>query len=190
MFTETARPAAPRNLIILLAVAAVAAAAGGYGHYRAVAARNERLRVLAAETEQARRAAESASALLADDAAARRGLRQLAHRVPAGGDVSDLLTEISVALADGEVSQREVVTQPTVGGRPFSRVPLSLRLNCSFDQAFKLLGRIEGARRLTRVERLTISGSGADPTKPLRVEIEVSTFARDAEETATWAALQ
>jgi Tfp pilus assembly protein PilO len=123
-------------------------------------------------------------------AATRDELRSLSARVPIGVDVGDLIKELSAALVEAGVDRREIVTQPTANGRPFSRTPVTLRLECSFEQAFRVLKRVESCSRLTRIDRLSVTSAGEDRSRPLRVEVEISAFSRGAEEAAAWGTLE
>ena len=85
------------------------------------------------------------------------------------------------------VPEREIVSKPTVAGQPVARVPFVLQFRGSFASTITLLRRLEDGPLLTRVERVVMENESTDGDKPLRVQVEFSTFARTSKELETWA---
>ena len=187
-----AKPLIPRGWHAPAALAAAAAVVivGAWVHYALLSAKKARLHVLQTKVADVR-AINVVSARLPDEVAyARQELKHVALRVPADAEVGGLLQHIGAALNECNMADREVITRPTVAGRPFSRIPLSLRLRGSFHDMFKLLGRIEQAGRAARIDRLVVETSSEQRDGPLRVEIDLSTYSRHPQEAAAWAALE
>ena len=174
----------------VLAAAAAAVLAGAWTHYALVSTRKARLQAVQAKVADARAINVHSARRPAEVARAREELKHVAHRVPRDSEVGGLLQHIGAALNECNMADREVITQPTVPGRPFSRIPLSLRLRGSFHDVFKLVGRIEQAGRAARVDRLVLETSSDHRSGPLRVEIDLSTYSRHPQEAAAWAALE
>jgi Tfp pilus assembly protein PilO len=174
----------------LLATAAAVVLAGAWTHYALLSAKRTRLQALQSKLADARSVTMVSARLPGEVALAREELREVARRVPSDGEVGGLLQHIGAAMNECNMAEREVVTHPTVAGSPFARIPLSLRLRGSFQDVFKLLGRIEQAGRAAHIDRLVVETSSEQRNAPLRVEIDLSTYSRHPEEAAAWAALE
>ncbi|MEE9212496.1 MAG: type 4a pilus biogenesis protein PilO [Phycisphaeraceae bacterium] len=96
--------------------------------------------------------------------------------VPQRDELADLLRQISHQLNDQQVGEPEFQTEPIRHGPDYSVMPVSLRFTASFPEVFGFLRQIELMHRLIRIERLMIEADTGDPTRPLKVEIELSTF--------------
>ena len=174
----------------VVALVVVAGLAGGFFQWRAAADRRDAIAAARAESQRLGdlvAASEKAAAALGET---RQDLARLGEVVPPTAEIGDVLGFLGRAMAGEETAEREVLTLTTVSGRPFSRIPLMVRMTGSFAQAFTLLERVEAAPRLMRVDRLFIERTDRKANTPLRVEVDLSTFARDPEATSAWARVE
>jgi hypothetical protein len=117
----------------------------------------------------------------------RRAVARFARRVPPDPNLTSLLGSAGVDAGAPGVPEREIVSKPTVAGQPVARVPFLLQYRGSFASTITLLQRLQDGPLLTRVERVVMEAESTDVEKPLRVQVEFSTFARTSKELETWA---
>jgi Tfp pilus assembly protein PilO len=113
--------------------------------------------------------------------------RRLARRVPPDPELGTLLGSVGTDASASGAPEREIVTRQTIPGQPVARVPFLLQYRGSFATTLTLLRRLQEVQQLTQVERLVIENeSTTDGDKPLRVQVEFSTFARTSKELEAW----
>ena len=97
--------------------------------------------------------------------------------VPREDELDHLLRDLTSAMQSNHVIAPEVVTERTKRFSRYSVVPLTLRFQGSFTEAFGVLDRIESMRRLCRIDELSMEPTEDDDARaPLAVTIELSTF--------------
>jgi Tfp pilus assembly protein PilO len=178
-----------QRTFVIVITAALAVVGAGLVHYRAVSGLGNDLDRLERELSsmQAMEGTERATAGLSE---LRHAAAQFVNMVPDSTDLSGMLEELGRELDQGEALDREVATRPTIGGLDLSRIPVAIHFRGSFGQAFAVLKHVESSRRLTRLDRMLLERPPGDVQRPLKVEIEFSTFARTGKEAAAWAAAE
>ncbi|HEV2294628.1 MAG TPA: type 4a pilus biogenesis protein PilO [Tepidisphaeraceae bacterium] len=172
---------------IAFAVAGVVITAAGLLHCQLLMSRGAALAVLKADVQRATQANVQAERAIRDLPELRQAVRRFARQVPSGADLGPLLESVGDLAADG-APEREIVTKSTVPGHPVARIPFSLQYRGSFRGTITLLQRLQEGSLFTRVERIVIEkGPNSDSVKPLRVQVDFSTFARTAKELEAWA---
>lgn len=96
--------------------------------------------------------------------------------VPDSNDLADVLRRLNSELLAQGMSNQEVQTQAIVNGSDFNVIPMSLRFEGEYPGAFEFVKNIEHMSRLTRINRLEISGEPTKPDVPVVVRLELSTF--------------
>lgn len=176
------------DLKVLCAIAAVVAIAGGAAlHWRLVSTRQAALTALEADVRQTAESNGAQSAGSGDLPALRKAVARLARRVPPDPNLTSLLGSAGADAGAPGVPEREIVSKPTVAGQPVARVPFVLQFRGSFASTITLLQRLQDGPLLTRVERVVMENESTDGDRPLRVQVEFSTFARTSKELETWA---
>ena len=176
------------DLKVLCAVAAVLTIVGGAAmHWRLVSTRRAALATLEADVRQAVDSNGAQSAASRGIPALRKAIARFARRVPPDPNLTSLLGSAGADAGAPGVPEREIVSKPTVAGQPVARVPFVLQFRGSFASTITLLRRLEDGPLLTRVERVVVENESTDGEKPLRVQVEFSTFARTSKELETWA---
>ena len=146
-----------------------------------LAAINDQVRSLANANAEAERAVSDLPEL-------RQLVRRFAMQVPPDSDLSPLLESVGSDLTPGAAPEREIVTKPTIAGQPVARVPFSLQYRGSFAGTVALLNRLHDGDLFTRVERIILERSASvERNKPLRVQVDFSTFTRTSKELEAWA---
>jgi len=178
--------AARRNKArIIAAVTAVALGCGAATlHYRCLTADLARLRAIQAEVVKAADANASARAVAPELPELQAVRQRSARRVPPDANLGPLLEALSQFLSHLGVVPEELLTQPTVEGKRYNQLPVSLRFRGDFIQTYEVLKHLRGSERLIRVDKLKIDdpGDGAGP----RVQIDLSTFAGTTEGNRAW----
>ena len=179
---------------IVFAVAGVVITAAGLVHCQVLMSRGGALAVLEAEIQRTAQANVQAEQAIGDLSELRQSVRRFAMQVPPDSDLGPLLESIGTDLAADGVANREIVTKPTIPGQPVARIPFSLQYRGSFRGTILLLNRLQEGNLFTRVQRIVVEKgsptekeSSTEGGKPLRVQIEFSTFARTAKELEAWA---
>jgi len=172
----------------LTAAAVVLLFGAVFAHHRLLSSRtvelasiNDEIRSLASANAEAERA-------MSDLPELRQSVRRFAMQVPPDSDLSPLLESVGSDLTPGAAPEREIVTKPTVAGQPVARVPFSLQYRGSFAGTVALLNRLHDGDLFTRVERIVLERSAStEGNKPLRVQVDFSTFTRTSKELEAWA---
>lgn len=110
----------------------------------------------------------------------RRSARSVNKIVPHTSDLADVLRRINSELLAQGMSNQEVQTQAIIKGSDFNVIPLSLRFEGEYGGIFEFVKNIEGMARLTRINRLDISGVPTKSTEPVLVRMELTTFSTAA----------
>jgi len=173
--------------VICTLVAVVAIVGGAALHWRLVSTRKAALAALEADVRRADEANRAQSAAARDLPSLRKAVGRLARRVPPDPNLSSLLGSAGAEAGAPGVPEREIVSKPTIAGQPVARVPFVLQFRGSFASTVTLLKRLQDGPLLTRVERVVVENESTDGEKPLRVQVEFSTFARTSKELETWA---
>jgi Tfp pilus assembly protein PilO len=169
----------------------VAAAVGAVVHWQVLSGRRAALAALEAEVRRAAETNGTQSTAARELPGLKKSVARLARRVPPDPNLTTLLGSAGTEAATDGVPEREIVSKPTVAGQPVARVPFVLQYRGSFASTVNLLRRLQDGPLLTRVERVVMEsesatdGGGGD--KPLRVQVEFSTFARTSKELEAWA---
>jgi hypothetical protein len=178
----------PRARYAAAAVLALALIGGAVLHWRMLASRRADLAALEAEAARAADANGAESRATRDLPALRQAAARFARSVPPDPNLTSLLGSAGADAGQPGLPEREIVSRPTVAGQPVARVPFQLQYRGSFAGTLTLLQRLQDGPLLTRVERVVIENESAtDGDKPLRVQLEFSTFARTSKELAAWA---
>jgi len=179
----------PNHLKIAGALAAVAAVvAGAVVHWQVLGTRRAALAALEAEVRQAADSGGAQSTAARELPGLQRSVARLARRVPPDPNLTTLIGSAGTEARPDGVPEREIVSKPTVAGQPVARVPFVLQYRGSFASTVTLLRRLQDGPVLTRVERVVMENESAtDGDKPLRVQVEFSTFARTSKELEAWA---
>jgi hypothetical protein len=168
--------------------ALAAVVAGAVVHWQVLGTRRAALAALEAEVRQAADSGGAQSTAARDLPALRRSVARLARRVPPDPKLTTLIGSAGTEAGTDGVPEREIVSKPTVAGQPVARVPFVLQYRGSFASTVTLLRRLQDGPVLTRVERVVLENESAtDGDKPLRVQVEFSTFARTSKELEAWA---
>ena len=101
--------------------------------------------------------------------------------VPATEDVSSLWRQIDLILQEEKVEEPEIRARPVQIWRDYKTIPLNIEFQGSFQSTFGFIDKLENMRRLVRINELEISGK-PHQKNPLRVEINLDTFAAVSEE--------
>lgn len=165
----------------------LAVLAGAVLHWQLASGRRAALATVEAEIRRAAEANAVAERAARDLPRLRAAVKQLAKRVPPDANLSGLLGAVGTDAGPPGLPEREIVSKPTIPGQPVARVPFALQYRGSFESAVTLLRRLEDGPLLTRVERVSVeSESPTGGEKPLRVQVEFSTFARTSKELEAW----
>lgn len=101
--------------------------------------------------------------------------------VPVTSDLADVLRRLNSELLAQGMSHQEVQTQAIVNGSDFNVIPLSMRFQGDYPGIFEFVKNIENMPRLTRINRLEISGVPTNPNEPVLVRLELTTFSTSSE---------
>ncbi len=101
--------------------------------------------------------------------------------VPHTSDLADVLRRLNSELLAQGMSHQEIQTQAIVSGADFNVIPLSMRFQGDYPGIFEFVKNIEGMNRLTRVNRLDVSGVPTKPGEPILVRLELTTFSKNSE---------
>jgi Tfp pilus assembly protein PilO len=166
----------------------VAVITGVVVHWQMLSTRRAALAALEAEVSTAAEGNGTESVAARELPRLRHSLARFARRVPPDPNLTSLLGSAGTETAGDGVPEREIVSKPTVSGQPVARVPFVLQYRGSFASTVTLLHRLADGPLLTRVERVVMENESAtDGDKPLRVQVEFSTFARTSKELEAWA---
>lgn len=183
---------------IAFAIAFVVITAAGLLHVQLLTSRGAALAVLEADIDRVAQTNAQAEQAISDLPELRQAVQRFARQVPPDSDLSPLLESIGTdAAAHGMPLDREIATKPTIAGNPVARIPFSLQYRGSFRGTIALLKRLQEADLLTRVERIVVEKAATttaaatttttEGARPLKVQVEFSTFARTAKELEAWA---
>ena len=164
----------------------LAVLAGVVLHGYLVSSRKSALAAVEAEFDRLAEANVAGDRAVRDLPRLRSEVGRLARRVPPDTDLGPLLGSVG-SDATGAAPEREIVSKPTVKGQPVARVPFQLQYRGSFASTLTLLRRLHDGPLLTQVERVVVESEPAgEGDKPLRVQVEFSTFARTSKELEAW----
>ena len=172
------------SLFAAAAGAALLAAAGAFVHYRTVASASDRLAGIRVEVRKVQASNESLRQSMRNLPEIEERAELFRQRVPAEPGLGALLESLSAQLSGAKVREQEILTKPTVAGRQFARVPVSLRFRGSMESAFGVVRHLETMPRLTRIEKLMIVRPVEQ--EPLQVDLEFSAFSSTMEGGAAW----
>ncbi len=96
--------------------------------------------------------------------------------VPDSSDLADVLRRLNSEMLAQGMSNQEVQTQAIVSGADFNVIPMSLRFEGEYPGIFEFVKNIETMSRLTRINRLEISGEPTKPDVPVIARLELTTF--------------
>jgi hypothetical protein len=170
-----------------LAAVVVVVVAATFLHVRALVRRDAELANVGAEIERIGRANAQAEQMVRELPELRQAVHRFAMQTPPGADLSPLIESVGVDPAVEGTPEREIVTRSTVNGALVARTPFSLRYRGSFRGTITLLRRLQDGDLFTRVERIVLERPATEPRKPLRVEVDFSTFSRTSKELEKWA---
>ena len=106
--------------------------------------------------------------------------------VPTRSDLGTLLSQLGEDLNAASVTDRKLQARAIANSGQFSRIPLTLHFQGSFDALFTFLKRIEARARVIRIDRLVAKRPGDNaPAATLNIDIELSTFFRETPEDAS-----
>jgi len=171
----------------VLAVAVIGISAAALLHHRMMSSRGAELAVVDAEIERTGQANARAEQSVRDLPELRQAVRRFANQVVPDSDLSPLIESLGADLAANGAPEREIVTKPTIPGYPVARIPFSLQYRGSFRGTISLLSRLQDGDLFTRVGRIVLEKGAGEGDKPLRVQVDFSTFARTSKELETWA---
>ena len=174
-----------------LVAVAVAIGAGVLLHSRALASRNQDLAAVNAEVASAVQANARGEELLRELPELREAVRRFARQMPADANLSPLIESVGVDPSVEGAPEREITTQATVAGALVARTPFSLRYRGSFRGTIALLHKLQEGELFARIERIVLERGATDgQNRPLRVQVDFSTFARTSSELEKWAQVQ
>jgi Tfp pilus assembly protein PilO len=178
-------PANDRKTTLGLAAMLILLAAGGaFLHYRAITSSQQRLATVMSDAAKLHADNEHARQLSSQLSQLEREVARISARIPTESNLGAVLESLSNQLAQLKVSAQEILTQPTVVSKDFSRVPVSIKFRGSSEQSYAVLKHLKDLPYVARIGRLTIDqpGDGGPP----EVSIEFSVFHRAAQESVTW----
>ena len=178
----------PKLLYAAAAAVVLLVVIGAVVHWRMLASRQADLAAVEADARRAAEANGAESKAARDLPNLRSAAKSFARSVPTDPNLTSLLGSAGADAGQPGLPEREIVSRPTVIGQPVARVPFLLQYRGSFAGTLTLLQRLQDGPLLTRVERVVIENeSSTDGDKPLRVQLEFSTFARTSKELEAWA---
>ena len=176
---------------ILTAIGIVLMFGAGIAHHRLLSSRAVELLSIKDEIHRTLNSNAAAERAVSDLPALRESVRRFAKQVPLDSDLSPLLESVGSDLAPGAAPEREIVTKATIPGTPVARIPFSLQYRGSFVGTVALLNRLQQGELFARVERIVLERTQSnEPNKPLRVQVDFSTFARTSKELEAWAQVE
>ena len=104
--------------------------------------------------------------------------------VPVKAGLGPLLERLSCDLAAESVVVRQLQANTVIEGDEVDRIPITLQFEGPFPSLFRLLQRFESDARILRIDRIDVSSSTGEPGATLVIDVEMSTFARRAQEGA------
>ena len=171
----------------ILAAALIGISVAALLHYRALSSRDAELADIDAEIGRTAQANAQAEQLIRELPELRRAVRHFARQMPHDSDLSPLIESVGVdSTVDGS-PEREIVTKPTIAGPLVARTTFSLRYRGSFPGTITFLRRLQEGELLTRVERIVLERSANESQRPLRAQVDFSTFSRSSKELERWA---
>lgn len=103
-------------------------------------------------------------------------MRERSVTLPVGDLHDRVLHHVSDTLLDRSVTQYETAYRATEHYKRFSVTPIDVEFETRFNNAFKILRRIENQGPPVRVESLRLSADADEPTSQVEVEMLLSSF--------------
>lgn len=172
------------HLILALPIAvliAVFVAGLWFPHRRALAARQEQVRVRQEQITAERAKTTSSSPPTMDHSDSDLSEAQLELAIPARPELGLLLSQMGEDLNTISVIDQQLQAKAIVDGSDFSRIPMTLHFQGSFNALFSFLQRLESRQRIIRIDRVVVRQDRGGGLETLRVDIDLSTFFRASE---------
>ena len=106
-------------------------------------------------------------------------LKSLNEKIPVSGSIGTFLKQLDVMMKEREIALLSVQPQPGQMEKLFSRIPIRLVFQGSFDRVYQTIHSLESLKRIVRFEKMSIT----DRTKMqiCQVDLTLSTFEQGSE---------